>query len=314
MPKELPARPNIEHLKSQAKDLLDAFRRGDVDALQRFHDGLPSAHGLDEGTLRAASFALHDAQSVIAREYGFGSFAQLCAHVESLALRSLMAAHPSAPLPHQVIEAMSSSAASKPRPKPISESTTLPVIPLRNALLTAGALAPINIGRPSSIAAAAAARADGSVLVAIAQKDPANENPAVDDLYRVGCTAQIVSTVEGGPYGTFLVLRGLQWVTLDRVERSEPYTVGSVSPFHVGVDDSPDVRRLEGELRGKLNELVVTLPGGEHLRAMIDKMNALELADAAVANLPCAIADKASYAAEPTLIGRLERALALVRG
>src|SRR5581483_8580757 len=68
MPKDLPARPNAEHIKSQAKDLLAAYKRGDAAALDRFRRGLPSARGATDAALVTAAFALHDAQSVIARE------------------------------------------------------------------------------------------------------------------------------------------------------------------------------------------------------------------------------------------------------
>jgi Lon protease-like protein len=314
MRKDLPARPSIEHLKSQAKDLLDAYHRKDPDAFIRFRESLPAAHGLDNAKLVGASFALHDAHSVVAREYGFASFEELRAHVESLALRSLMAAHPNAPLPEQVIEAMSEAASSKPKPRAISTATSMPVVPLRGALLVAGALAPINVGRASSIAAADAARRAGGLLAVFSQKEATNETPSRTDLHPVGCIGQIISTVEGDPYGTFIVLRGAQWITLEGIEQTEPYIIARVAPFDVHLDDAAEVGRLEHVLREKVNALATTLPGGERIRAMIDKMNALELADATIANLPCSVDDKARYAGEPSVVARLKHVLTLVGG
>src|SRR5882672_12327192 len=61
MSSELPERPNLDHLKKQAKDRLTTLRQGS-----------PAAR-------------LADAQYALAREYGFGSWAALKAHVESLA-------------------------------------------------------------------------------------------------------------------------------------------------------------------------------------------------------------------------------------
>jgi hypothetical protein len=66
---ELPPRPNLEHLKKQAKDRLGELQRQ-----------TPSAQ-------------LADAQHVLAREYGFASWPKLKAHVESTA-----AAPPPAPV------------------------------------------------------------------------------------------------------------------------------------------------------------------------------------------------------------------------
>jgi len=67
MPRELPARPNLEQLKKQAKSLLHAAQAHDEDALRRFA-ALPVFSGKSVHQINADDLALHDAQSVIARE------------------------------------------------------------------------------------------------------------------------------------------------------------------------------------------------------------------------------------------------------
>jgi ankyrin repeat protein len=73
--------PDLEQLKRQAKELLDAFLSGDGVAANEVH-----AHyrGAD-----AAKFALHDAQLVIARSYGFDSWPKLKAYVDGVTIRRL---------------------------------------------------------------------------------------------------------------------------------------------------------------------------------------------------------------------------------
>jgi hypothetical protein len=66
----IPACPSLEFDRKQAKALLDALHRGDADAALRFRAHHPRFGPL--GTGRGA--ALHDAQLVIAREYGFASW------------------------------------------------------------------------------------------------------------------------------------------------------------------------------------------------------------------------------------------------
>ncbi len=83
--RELPARPNLDNLKKQAKSLLDAAKARDVDALARFA-ALPSLSGKTTRELATDELALHDAQSVIAREHGFSSWNALREEVESRAL------------------------------------------------------------------------------------------------------------------------------------------------------------------------------------------------------------------------------------
>ena len=77
MQQHLPASPDLSHLKKQAKSLLGDARARDTTALQRFIDSLPAARGADLATLAARELKLHDARSVIAREYGFKSWAEL---------------------------------------------------------------------------------------------------------------------------------------------------------------------------------------------------------------------------------------------
>jgi hypothetical protein len=83
--RELPARPNLDNLKKQAKTLLDATKERDRDALQRFAI-LPSLAGKPLDEIAAADLALHDAQSAIAREHGFDSWNALREEVESRTL------------------------------------------------------------------------------------------------------------------------------------------------------------------------------------------------------------------------------------
>src|SRR5262245_55556517 len=61
--------PDLDQLKRQAKELLESFRNGDQDASAEVHTHY---HDADSRT-----FALHDAQLVISRAYGFESWPKL---------------------------------------------------------------------------------------------------------------------------------------------------------------------------------------------------------------------------------------------
>jgi ankyrin repeat protein len=82
---QLPERPDLAQLKRQAKDLLRSAKARQPDALARFRTLPTYARQRDDGQL-AASVALHDAQSVIARELGFPSWTALAERVEELTL------------------------------------------------------------------------------------------------------------------------------------------------------------------------------------------------------------------------------------
>ncbi|MGJ7485859.1 ankyrin repeat domain-containing protein [Variovorax sp. LT2P21] len=75
--KRIPARPDLGHLKKQAKELLASYRGGDPAAFARFRQSLPLATGKDNAAIAGLGLRLHDAQSCLAREYGFLSWADL---------------------------------------------------------------------------------------------------------------------------------------------------------------------------------------------------------------------------------------------
>jgi Lon protease-like protein len=313
MRRELPVRPNLEHLKSQAKDLLDAFRRKEREALERFREALPAASGADPEQLAAMALALHDAQSVIAREYGFASWAALRAHVEEALpkaemLQALMQPHLSSPLPSEVQQSLLAAMSEEPS-KDLSLASPLPLVPLRNAMLTVGAVAPLNIGRPSSIAAIEAARDGGKILAVFSQKDDANEAPSEADLHPVGCAARLLSVVSSHDRGMWIVVRATQWIRIEAIEPRGACLMAHVARFAVQEAETHEVKRLEQVLREHVRSFAAKLPDPEHLLRMTERMNALQLADATLANLPCSVQEKARYASEPSLVARLEYVL-----
>ncbi len=80
--RELPARPNLEQYKKQAKDLVRNFGLAAPEALKRAKRHHPRLHKLTTPNLRAAQFTRTDAQLVIAREHGFESWPKFARHIE----------------------------------------------------------------------------------------------------------------------------------------------------------------------------------------------------------------------------------------
>jgi len=78
----VPARPSLEFDRKRAKALLRAARAGDPQALERFRTHHPRFRG-PATTPGATGIALHDAQLVVAREYGVASWARWKQFVET---------------------------------------------------------------------------------------------------------------------------------------------------------------------------------------------------------------------------------------
>lgn len=84
MEKNLPSRPNLDHLRRQAKALLSALETRETEAVSTILKHLPAAKGMTEEQVLGTRFRLADAQSAIARKNGFGSWPHLARHVEQL--------------------------------------------------------------------------------------------------------------------------------------------------------------------------------------------------------------------------------------
>ena len=76
----LPPKPHLDHLKKQAKDLLKSFQSGDSQICVSVQQYLPRFSRLSPD-----GFTLHDAQHVLARQYGFDNWPALRQAVKEMA-------------------------------------------------------------------------------------------------------------------------------------------------------------------------------------------------------------------------------------
>ncbi|WP_394841738.1 LON peptidase substrate-binding domain-containing protein [Pendulispora brunnea] len=336
-PRELPSEPHIDHLKKQAKDLLEGHKRGDLEAIARLKTALPSLASCSDAEAAQAPLALHDAQSAIAREYGFKSWKELSDEVErrrSLGLspelvQSLVSgpfqAHAGVPLPSSVSDALREAwtkgdvadvlAAKMPE--------ELPLLAARNALVVPGAVVPLHIGRPASVAAIVTAqRLTPPTIAVFAQRDAATEDVRAESLHPVGCQALVVRVDANADGRTFVVLRGLRWVSLTSLDPAgddATYATARVARVEVQDDGKPgEVAALARDLRERARNLARTMTGGDRAVAILDAIeNPEHLSNLVMANLPapvCPLDDLARYAAERSLPGKLRIALALTGG
>lgn len=84
--KELPARPNLEQYKKQAKELVKEHASASPEAFARIGEFHPRFENAAEAEIQRARFALADAQLVLAREHGFESWPKFAKQIETLAI------------------------------------------------------------------------------------------------------------------------------------------------------------------------------------------------------------------------------------
>ena len=86
-----------------------------------------------------------------------------------------------------------------------AEPIRLPLLPLRDVVVFPHMVIPLFVGRPKSIKALETAMESGKSIMLVAQKTAAKDEPTAEDLYEVGCIANILQMLKL-PDGTVKVL------------------------------------------------------------------------------------------------------------
>ncbi|MFO1469359.1 MAG: LON peptidase substrate-binding domain-containing protein, partial [Steroidobacteraceae bacterium] len=188
------------------------------------------------------------------------------------------------------------------------------IVPVRNVVLFPGVVLPISIGRDKSLAAAQEAVRTQRKIGLLLQTDPAIDDPAPDQLHRVGTVAAIVRFITA-PDGTHhLICQGeRRFRVLDYVSQ-EPFLVARVE-FHaepVALDRETEGRGIN--LKEKSLEALSLLP-----QAPAELANALQgiesvsaLADVVSSFMDIKSSEKQELLATFDLKTRLDRVLSLV--
>ncbi|MDG1784133.1 MAG: LON peptidase substrate-binding domain-containing protein, partial [Porticoccaceae bacterium] len=74
--------------------------------------------------------------------------------------------------------------------------SVLPLLPLRDVVVYPHMVVPLFVGREKSILALESAMEADKQIVLVAQKDPSEDDPGVDDVYQVGTLATILQMLK----------------------------------------------------------------------------------------------------------------------
>ena len=126
---------------------------------------------------------------------------------------------------------------------------TLPVLPIKNTVLFPSMLMPLNVGRPSSIAAIEAALAsEGKEIVVVAQRDTAVDSPSLTDLYSIGTKAVIKKMARRADGLLEVVLLGVERVVLIKLEQHGAYQKARIKPMPLPQEKSTEIEALRREV------------------------------------------------------------------
>ena len=171
----------------------------------------------------------------------------------------------------------------------------LPLLPLRDVVVFPHMVIPLFVGRPKSIKALEAAMAAERRIMLVAQKAAAKDEPAVGDMFEVGCVSTILQMLKL-PDGTVKVLvEGQQRAKVDGIEDGESHFTAHVTPIEVvAAETGSEVEALRRAVMQQFDQYVKLnkkIPP-EILTSIASIDDAGRLADTIAAHLPLKLESK----------------------
>ncbi|MBR0722455.1 endopeptidase La [Bradyrhizobium manausense] len=134
------------------------------------------------------------------------------------------------------------------------------IIPVREMVLFPGAIAPIAIARPKSVAAAQQALREQRPIGIVLQRSPEIDEPGPDDLYRVATIANIVRYITA-PDGTHhIVCQGVQRARILDFLPGTPFPAARIQQIPEPTATSPEIEARALNLQRQAIEAIELLP------------------------------------------------------
>ncbi len=140
----------------------------------------------------------------------------------------------------------------------------LPVLPIKRTVLFPGIMMPLTVGRERSMAAVEAAmKTEDKTILVVAQRDPAVEEPGLEDLYTIG-TKAVVKQIGRSENGTIHALvQGLERVALLKVEQTTTFLLVQARRLENPADQGTEVQALHRAIQDLVTDLprLIQAPG-----------------------------------------------------
>lgn len=162
------------------------------------------------------------------------------------------------------------------------ESGSLPLLPLRSAVLFPGASIPVDLGRVASVEAVRQAtalgrrRGQGNHVVVAVQRDPMNDHPRLDDLYPTATLTRIVQVLRGLPGRMTVIVRGVARVRLEALEAGAGCEFARYAPADLVPAPITMVLALAGVLRDLVRRHESLLPASRTSQQRQEAIRELE--------------------------------------
>ena len=198
----------------------------------------------------------------------------------------------------------------------ITELTQLPLLPLRDVVVFPHMVIPLFVGRPKSIKALEAAMEQGKSILLAAQKAAAKDEPSPDDIYEIGCIANILQMLKL-PDGTVKVLvEGVQRARISHIRELDTHFFADLVPVATEESDDSEVEAMRRAIVQQFDQYVKLnkkIPP-EILASLSGIDDAGRLADTVAAHLPLKLDQKQEILEIFSVAKRLEHLLGQLEG
>ena len=196
-------------------------------------------------------------------------------------------------------------------PNTLPETVELPLLPLRDVVVFPHMVIPLFVGRPKSIKALEMAMEAGKNILLLAQKSAAKDEPEPEDLYRIGCMANILQMLKL-PDGTVKVLvEGTQRARVEAIEVQSSVFMATAVPLpQPGVEDH-EIEAMRRAVVAQFDQFVKLnkkIPP-EVLSSIAGIEDAGRLADTIAAHLPLKLEQKQEVLEMESIRDRIDRLL-----
>jgi ATP-dependent Lon protease len=134
------------------------------------------------------------------------------------------------------------------------------VLPLRNSVLFPHAIMPISVGRRKTLNLLDDVVRTNKLIAVVSQRNPADDDPNPDDMYRVGTVSRILKVVKLSGNNVNLIIQGLTRVHVDRFIASEPFVKAQVTQLDDAVGEGVELDAMVRSLVNQFQKLVQVSP------------------------------------------------------
>jgi ATP-dependent Lon protease len=193
-----------------------------------------------------------------------------------------------------------------------SERIALPLLPLRDVVVFPHMVIPLFVGRPKSIKALETAMESGKSIMLVAQRNAAKDEPVAEDIYPIGCVANILQMLKL-PDGTMKVLvEGAQRAHIHAIADEQTHFTCELTPVAPEQNVGAELEALRRAIVTQFDQYVKLnkkIPA-EILTSIAGIDDPGRLADTIAAHLPLKLEQKQKVLEMFGLGERLEHLLA----